>query len=103
MTLPNISDLLRSLLYSVQVALERHSAVLTVLHELPYRAFPYAEKKEFTYEVAVHLTNKARITRYKQHGVAICDILVGQVVIDWFAYSSNLEVMISLIFTFFDQ
>ena len=35
--------------------------------------------------------------------VAIHDILAGRDVVDWFTYSSNLEVMIYLIFTFFNQ
>ena len=35
--------------------------------------------------------------------VAIHDILAGHIVVAWFTHSSYLEVMIYLIFTFFDQ
>ena len=53
--------------------------------------------------MTVDLTNEAWITRYEQDSVAIRDTLAGHAVLDRFAYSSNLEVMINLIFTFFDQ
>ena len=76
---------------------------MSALCELPYGRFRMPRKKEFTYEEATDLTNEYWVQRYERAGVAIRDILAGRVVVERFAASSNLEVMIDLIFTFFDQ
>ena len=77
--------------------------VMSALCELPYGRFCMPRKKELTYEEAADLTNEYWVQRHERAGVAIRDILAGRVVVERFAASSNLEVMIDLIFTFFDK
>ena len=91
----------------MQIALGPHSVVsqcmsVMALRVLPYGRFRIPRKREFTYEDAADASNEFWINRYERDVVAIRDILAGRVVVDRFAYSSNLEVMIDLIFTFLD-
>lgn len=49
------------------------------------------------------MSNEGWIHQYEQNGVAIQDILAGSVFVDWFSESSQLEVIIDLTYTFFDD
>ena len=76
---------------------------MSVLRELNASALHLPRKIEFTYEQIVDASNEYWIRRYEEDGLANSDILAGRVFVSRFSEASQLEVMIDLIFTFFDK
>ena len=60
-------------------------------------------RREVTHEEATDLMDDAWVLNYEREGVAICDMLAGRIRVSGFATSSQLHMIIDLIFTFFDK
>ena len=71
------------------------------LGELRDGRFLTPRQREFTYEEAVGRSNDRWIKKYERDGMSIRDVLRGRVSVGRFV-SSQLEVIIDLIYTFLD-
>ena len=74
------------------------------LHEIPFGRFRIMPLvRVYTHEEASDRLNNRWILDYEREGVRIPDILAGRVRVTGFSTSSQLHMIINLIFTFFDK
>ena len=73
------------------------------LRELPRSAVHVPRRRDLTYEEASDLSDERWIVDFEEQGVAIRNVLAGQVEVGRFARTWHLELMVDLIFTFFDK
>ena len=73
------------------------------LRELPPSAVHVSRRNELTYEEACDEMNENWVFDFEQADVAIRDVLAGRVEVGRFAKSSQLDFMVNLIFTFFEN
>ena len=60
-------------------------------------------RREVTHEEATDAMDDSWVLNYEREGVAIRDVLAGRVRVSGFQTSSQLHMIIDLIFTFFDK
>ena len=79
------------------------SLSVMALRELPFGRFRMPRRHEVTHEEATDAMNDSWVLNYEREGVAIRDVLAGRIRVSGFALSSQLHMVIDLIFTFFDK